>query len=60
MTPLRYVVTVTAVVEKPSVHRNAEGVHPLVEIEEHVYSQTVDKIDLEAIIVAVNERMRQP
>ncbi len=60
MTPLRYVVTVTAVVEKPSVHRNASGEHPLVETEEHVYSQTVEHIDLEAIIVAVNEPLKAP
>ncbi len=60
MTPLRYVVTVTAVVEKPSVHRNAQGEQPLVEMEEHVYSQTVERIDLEAIIVAVNEPLKAP
>ena len=60
MTPLRYVVTVTAVVEKPSVHRNAAGECPLVETEVPVYSQTVDLIDLEAIIVAVNEPARKP
>ena len=60
MTPLRYVVTVTAVVEKPSVHRNAAGEQPLVETEVPVYSQTVDLIDLEAIIVAVNEPARMP
>jgi hypothetical protein len=60
MKPLRYIVTVEAVVEKPSAHRNAAGEHPMVEAEVHVYSQTVDKIDLEAIIEAVNESMRKP
>lgn len=60
MTPLRYVVTVTAVVEKPSAHRNAEGEHPLIEVEMDMYSQTVDRIDLESIIVAVNEPLKSP
>ena len=60
MTPLRYVVTVTAVVEKPSAHRNAEGVYPLIEVEMDLYSQTVEHIDLEAIICAVNEPAKAP
>jgi len=58
MTPLRYVVTVTAVVEKPSAHRNAEGDHPLIEVEQDLYMQTVERIDLEAIICAVNEPLK--
>lgn len=60
MTPLRYVVTVTVVVEKPSAHRNAEGVYPLIEVEQDVYCQNVEHIDLEAIICAVNEPARKP
>lgn len=58
MTPLRYVVTVTAVVEKPSAHRTADGEYPLIEVEQDLYSQTVERIDLDAIIVAVNEPLR--
>lgn len=55
MTILRYTVTVTATVEEPGTKPDHKGNVPaLVQVERQLYEQTVDTLNLPAVICAVN------